>query len=46
LLNGGFENGKKGAELQEQDLENIGGGWHICYLPYSLNGLIRGFHII
>ncbi len=38
--------GKKGAELQEQDLENVGGGWHIYHLPHSLNGPIRGFHII
>lgn len=38
--------GKKGVELQKQDLENVGGGWRIYHVKYCLDRSLRGYHII
>ena len=37
---------RKGLEIADENLENVGGGWHIIHLNYSLNGPSARYHII
>ena len=37
---------KKGLEMADENLENVGGGWWILYREHGMNGIGGGYHII